>query len=107
LDRAGAVPLTRGLSGAWAAISSEFNRRVIARFPVGSSADDMAHELEQEGFTDEDWQAAGYGPRKNEHVAVRRESDIACGELAAVYWTEDRQGRLTSIRGWYSEAGCS
>jgi hypothetical protein len=94
-------PLTAGLSGKWAAISEEFDRRVIARFPVGSSEREMVAELQHQGCVQE----ASNPATAQEHEAVRREDNWVCRQAARIYWRAD-DDRLTAIRGRYREEGC-
>ena len=96
-------PLAAGLRGKWADMSSEFNQRIQTRFPLGSSAVEMARELVSQGFQQQDWVAAeGSG-----HVATRREDGLVCRKAAYVFWQTSLEGLLTEIRGQYREEGCS
>ena len=96
------VPLTSNLYGRWDVISAEFNRRVEDRFPLGSLESAMAAELQNEGFSSQDWTSS----TDAEHEAVRREDDRVCNVAARIYWRADNGGRLTSIMGIYREEGC-
>ncbi len=49
------APLTAGLHGPWAVLSTEFDRRVKAKFPLGSSEMDIETELQHQGFSRQDW----------------------------------------------------
>ncbi len=97
-----AVPLTVGLSGTWAAWSSELDRRVKVSFPPGSSETQMASELRQQGFSQRDLGSS----TEKEHWAVRREDSFPCNKAAYVYWRADDDGRLISIRGDYPMGQC-
>jgi hypothetical protein len=96
------VPLTAGLSGTWEAVSNEFDRRVRAAFPTGSSEKDMASALQRQGFWREDWDSS----IEHEHAAIRREDSFLCNQAARIYWRADGDGKLTAIRGVYREEGC-
>lgn len=97
-----AVPLTAGLSGEWKAISAEFDKRVKASFPVGSSEAQMGTTLQRQGFSRQDWASSV----EHEHVAMRREDRFPCNQAAYVHWRADTDGHLTSVRGVYREEGC-
>jgi hypothetical protein len=94
--------LTKDLRGTWAAISLEMDRRVKAKFPVGSPEDALITELRHEAYTKEDWRAA----IDQEHEARREENDGICNKAAYVFWRADSNGALTSVRGEYREEGC-
>ena len=98
------VPLTAHLHGEWAAVSREFNRRVISNFPVGSSESKMTDELRREMFSRDDWNYAN--AKGDEAKAMRREDGFPCAQAAYVYWRADSTGRLTTVRGIYQEEGC-
>jgi Flp pilus assembly pilin Flp len=95
------VPLTTGLSGSWSSVNSEFNRRVTTAFPPGSFEADMGRELMRQGFSRMDWAST-----ETEHEAVRREDNWVCRQAAHIYWRGDVSGRISAVRGEYSEAGC-
>lgn len=98
------VPLTTRLDGGWDTMNSEFDARVRAWFPIGSTERDMVRELQREGFIRDDWSfVIGQGA---EARASRREDRIVCHQAAYIYWRANRQGRLTSIRGLYRVEGC-
>jgi hypothetical protein len=99
------VPLTMGLGGEWAVVSKEFDRRVKAAFPLGSSVSDMGQELSRQGFIRQDWTDWTI-ISSQEHKAMRREDFIPCNKAAYVYWRADKEGKLISIRGEYNEEGC-
>jgi hypothetical protein len=96
------VPLTTGLHGKWTDISAEFNRRIKLRFPIGSSDEDMAKELQREEFYRYDWTTSV----TDQHVARREEDDLVCHKAAYVYWRVDDKHQLTSVEGEYREEGC-
>ncbi len=96
------VPLTAGLLGEWGAISTKFDSRIKAIFPVGSSEAEMGAKLQKQGFNRQDWQSSV----EQEHTAMRREDRFPCNQAAYVYWHADAEGRLTSIKGAYREEGC-
>ena len=98
------VPLTTKLDGNWDTMSSEFDTRVRARFPTGSSEVEMARELQREGFTRNDWFYVL--PQGAEAKATRREDRVVCRQAAYIYWRANPQGRVTSIRGVYRVEGC-
>jgi hypothetical protein len=96
------VPLTAGLSGEWATISTEFDRRVRSRFPMGSPESEMGAELQRQAFSRQDWTSSD----DLEHEAMRREDFIPCRQAAYIYWRADSAGRIIAIRGLYREEGC-
>ena len=96
------APLTTNLAGEWKILSAEFDRRVKAHFPIGTSVGEMGHELQKQGFSLADWGSA----MDQERVAVRREDNWVCNQAAYVHWHADGNGRLTAIKGDYREEGC-
>jgi hypothetical protein len=96
------APLTAGLNGPWKVISAEFDKRVEAMFPLGSSEIDMKKELHRQGFSLPDL-TAEFAQRGE---AIRREDGFVCNKAAYIRWQADKQGRLTSISGEYREEGC-
>lgn len=88
--------LTSNLPPDWRLASERFDARVRARFPVGTSLQVLAEELEREGFRPA-WSddQGGY----NEYIAERRTGNLACEYSARVRWRLDDSGRLSSIRG--------
>jgi hypothetical protein len=93
--------LTDDLPLGWDIASREFNRRITARFPPGSSAVEMARELAEQGFAPVSWWMDG-----PVHAAVRDESHFPCRIAAEVNWRADATGRIASISGRYGEHGC-
>jgi hypothetical protein len=97
------VALTADLGGhTWAEASAEFDHRLKARFPAGSSEDALIAELRREGFVKYDWR---YDVAQ-EHQAWRTENDFVCNKDAIAFWRANAAGVLTAIRGVYREAGC-
>lgn len=94
--------LTVNLSGSRRDVSSEFDRRVKARFPIGSTVSEMGASLHRQGFSRQDWSSSV----EREHVAIRREDNFVCKQIAYVYWHDDGENHLTSIRGVYRDEGC-
>lgn len=81
-----------------------FDRRVKARFPVGSAESAVTGELRRQGFARNDWT---YAKSDDEEAsAYRSENNIACNIGAFVYWRTDARGAITTIRGEYREMGC-
>lgn len=90
------VELTKELSGTWEAVSAEFDRRVKAKFPIGTSEADMLRELRNQGFARQGL----------DNQAKRHESDFACSKGAYVNWLTDKYGFVIFINGEYREEGC-
>jgi hypothetical protein len=95
----GRPTLTDGLPARWDAASREFNRRVVERFPLGSSAAEMRQELHRQGFVPTDRTTPGPAWRLDR-------SDLACRIGAYVEWRVDAADRLVAIGGRYGEEGC-
>lgn len=93
-------PLTKGLSSDFKAASVQFDQRVRARFPVGTTSWDLVRTLEAEGFRATWFEANG------EYGAKRSESDFPCTINAQIYWRGGQNGVVTAIRGTYGENGC-
>ena len=89
-------PLTAGLGGTWDAVSTEFDQRVRASFPIGSTVESMGRTLERQGFS-HDWSCSS----EQEHLAIRNENDIGGVKSAYIQWRSDDGGRITSIKGSY------
>jgi hypothetical protein len=96
------VALTAGLTGTWDRVTLDFDNRVKAAFPIGTSVKAMGAELQREGFSRADWESLS----EQEHEAVRREDNFVCKQAARIHWRASGEGRLTAIRGLYHEEGC-
>ena len=96
------TPLTMALPRDWQAARSEFDRRIKARFPLGSSARGMVAELQRQGFTRPTWDT----PVTQEHQATRTKSTFVCIIVAEVGWRTNSDGRLMAVKGVYGEQGC-
>jgi hypothetical protein len=96
-----ASSLTENLPARWDDATREFDRRLKARFPLGSSAAAMAQELQRQGFEPAAW--TGLDPVTQ---ALRDESNFVCTIRARVEWRTDEAGLLRSISGRYHEEGC-
>lgn len=97
--------LTARLGGqTWEASSKEFDRRVKARFPVGTAESTMTLELRRQGFRRQDWSYEKHDD--DEATAFRSENNFVCNQGAFVYWRADAAGNITTIRGEYRELGC-
>lgn len=92
--------LTAGLPRGWGKASSQFNARLRARFPVGSSANTLIDGLASEGFTPTWFEADG------EYGAKRDESSFPCNVAARVFWRVGQTGTVSAVRGTYHEEGC-
>lgn len=95
-------PLLADMSGDWAAVSAEFDRRVKASFPIGVSDVQMGATLQEQGFSRRDWASSA----EQEHVALRRKDTFGCKVAVHVRWRADANGRLTSVGGDYVEEVC-
>jgi len=97
--------LTEKLGGkTWAQGSAEIDRRVKARFPIGTQESVMTLEIQRQGFHRNDW--TYQKPGNEEAAAVRSENDFVCNKGAFIFWRTDASGKLTSIRAEYREMGC-
>jgi len=97
--------LTEKLGGnTWAQASAEVDRRVKARFPIGSPESAMTLEIQRQGFHRDDWTYQKSGDE--EAAAFRSEANIVCDQGAFIFWRTDASGNLTSIRAEYREMGC-
>ena len=97
--------LTEHLGGkTWDEASREFDRRVKARFPVGTAESAMTLDLRRQGFERNDWT---YRKTDNEEAtAYRSESNFICNIGAFVYWRSDQTGNISAIRAEYRQMGC-
>jgi hypothetical protein len=72
----------------------EFDQRVKKKFPVGSLENDMATELQREGFVTDSASSPVI-----EHMAVLHDQRFPCDSTFFVRWRGDGNGRLTEIKG--------
>lgn len=93
-------PLTADLPSNWKAASQLFDRRVRARFPVGTPVWKLANGLEAEGFKPTWFETDG------EYDAQRNEGNFVCNIVARVYWRVGKDGAVSAVRGLYREEGC-
>jgi hypothetical protein len=91
--------IARGLSNTITVARREFDERVKAAFPVGSSEEEMLDALRRQGFKR---QEANFGDLRGRvpymGVSVPR---TMCGVSYNVFW-EAEQGRLTDVSGSYN-----
>jgi hypothetical protein len=83
------------------AAEAELTRRLLQRFPIGSSSADLQAELKQQGWgpvitdninkNDPPWQ----------FVRFKRPVSLMSVEVSTVMWKSDKDGRLTDLRGGY------
>ena len=92
--------LIEGLPRGWGNASSQFDARLKARFPVGSSTNAIIDGLAAEGFTPTWFEADG------EYGAKRDEGSFVCNLAARVFWRVGQTGTVSAIRGTYREEGC-
>ena len=92
--------LTEGLPRGWGNASSQFDARLRARFPVGSSANALIDGLAAEGFTPTWFEADG------EYGAKRDEGSFVCNVAARAFWRVGQTGTVSAVRGTYHEEGC-
>lgn len=99
-------PLTAGLLGelhtrGLPPVSQEFDDRVKAAFPIGSSEKLLLGQLHLQGFSTESSKLSA-GRRQT----AERQEGMFCAFLARISWQTDSDGRLTSIWGDYSFEAC-
>lgn len=92
--------LTDGLPTTWQGASTEFDKRIRARFPLGMPAGDFIRELSNEGFKPMWFVSGGY------YGAVRSEGWVLCRVSARVYWGLGPDDTLAYVDGKYREEGC-
>ena len=92
--------LIEGLPRGWDKASSQFDARLRARFPVGSSANTLTDRLASEGFT------PTWSEPDGEYGAKRDESSFPCNVVARVFWRVGQTGTVSAVRGTYHEEGC-
>ncbi len=90
--------------------TTEFDERVRALFPIGSSVVSMREELQREGFKLGDTRSNDYMLERQhvgEEVARRPGTRfVLCNEAAYVFWRTDAQERLLAVRGQYAIGPC-
>ncbi|WP_308813960.1 hypothetical protein [Sphingomonas sp. GV3] len=91
--------LTTDLPSAWSDASSQFDKRVKTRFPIGSSARNLTDELGAEGFKPTWFEAGG------EDGAKRDEGSFVCNIAARVFWRVGQNGAVSAIHGTFNEEG--
>ncbi|RFB80650.1 hypothetical protein [Methylovirgula sp. 4M-Z18] len=86
----------------WEAKESEFDRRVRAAFPMGSSAQRMVAELRQQGFSEH-----SESLMNDDYVMMRGEIGSGCEIGAQVFWRSAERGQSSEVEGWYGLGNCS
>lgn len=91
-------PIARNLSRTIAMSEQQFEGRVEATFPLGSSEAEMIETLERQGFTRQEADFGGEVGRLP-YMGVSLPRGF-CGVNISIYW-EAEEGRLTDVRGNY------
>jgi hypothetical protein len=90
-------PLASNLSANFADGEREFDRRIQARFPVGSSAAEIALELIRQGFKPT--------PERGDSASTRvysfHKGAFPCDLVWNIVWREDSNGKVTATKGVY------
>jgi len=87
------------LPGDEASFSQEFDDRILARFPPGSSEDALIDYLGSEKFAP-DWRR-----RDAANASALVIEGLLCRKIVRVHWRADATGVLTSVSGAY-ESHC-
>ena len=87
------------LPGDEAGFSREFDERIRAQFPVGSSEDALINYLASEKFAP-DWRR-----RDADNASALVIEGLICRKVISVNWRADAAGLLTSVTGAY-ESHC-
>jgi len=87
------------LPGDESEFSREFDDRIRARFPIGSSEEKLVDFLANEGFFP-DWRR-----RDNSNASFFVQSGLICQKIVRVFWRAGAPGDLTDVRGSY-ESRC-
>jgi hypothetical protein len=96
-------PVVQKLVGStWEQMDADLDRRLRTRFPVGTPAEKLTAMLTQEGF-----HADSRLEDPLVHHALARWTKFPCAMIAEVTWSQDSQGLISSIDGYYHEAGCT
>jgi hypothetical protein len=75
----------------------QFDERVRAEFPIGTSEEEMLRSLRWQGFKRD---VADFGGDRRHVPYMSRPTMIPCGASYSVFW-EAEDGRLTDVRGIY------
>lgn len=92
-----APPMARNLPGDIRQADREFDRRLKARFPVGSASSVMVRALTAEGF--EPSHARNADP--STHVYQFERGTFPCSFSWNVFWTSDDADRVADVSGTY------
>jgi hypothetical protein len=90
-------PLGRDLPTDYVGTNPVFDKRLKARYPIGSSVTALRGELRKEGFTiiSHDF-SSDY--QESAEFSI---SDFACRDSWSVYWSADNDGKITAEKGRY------
>jgi hypothetical protein len=102
-SREPAPQLMAGLSGSWSEQSIAFDKRVRARYAIGTVDLNLGADLDKQGFVRKDWGSLV----SQEHQASRVQKGLFCRDVFNIYWRADDAGRLTSVRGERLAPACS
>ncbi|MGA2951539.1 MAG: hypothetical protein ABSD80_04810 [Caulobacteraceae bacterium] len=100
--RSPAPVLTAGLAGSWSEQSVTFDKRVRARYAIGTADQNLGADLDKQGFVRKDWSSSA----SQEHLASLTRKGLFCRDVYNVYWRADEAGRLSSVRGEHPASTC-
>jgi hypothetical protein len=83
------------------AAGAELTRRLLQRFPVGSSSADLEAELKRQGWGPVITDNINRDDPPWRFVSFKRPVSLMFVEVSTVMWKSDRDGRLTDVRGRY------
>ena len=89
-------PLFEGVSGDYRVGTQLLQKRIKARFPVGSSSENLVTYLEGQEMKVE----------RGKQSAEFNTGGFPCGSVVWITWQTDAQGALKDVTAMYSDNGC-
>ena len=83
------------------AASAELTRRLLQKFPIGSSATALKAELMRESWGPVITDHINKSNQPWQYVRFKRPVSLMFVEVSTVMWKSDEDGRLTDVRGRY------
>jgi len=83
------------------AAGAELTRRLLERFPIGSSSAALEAELKRQGWGPVVTDNVGKDDPPWQFVRFKRPVSLMFVEVSTVVWKADKDGRLTDVRGRY------
>jgi hypothetical protein len=97
--------LTNLPGSGWEAEGDAFRQRVLRAVPIGSPESELLSLLSRQGFR-RGWEATSSSEREAYYDDRFKAPALFCGSAMNVWWSVDKDDRITSFRARWSDDGC-